>query len=189
MSPSSRPEGDFGGGHPPPPVLDAWRRYRAHGKISYYVVGFYLILLAVAVLVIHAPTSEPWLIPLLAFVILLFLVRYLSTSYTIDSEYLRAWRLLGGQRARLKNVRRIEYASLRDLSATGFWGSWGWRGRMWSPRIGRFDSIYTETSGLLVTAGDVPLFISPVHPEAFAQELSRRVRSVGGRLLSDDASS
>jgi Bacterial PH domain len=139
------------------------------------------------VLVIHAPTSEPWLIPFLAFVILLLLVRYLSTSYTIDGQYLRAWRILGGQRAPLKNVRRIEYASLRDLSATGFWGAWGWRGRMWSPRIGRFDAIYTDTAGLLVTAGDVPMFISPVDLQGFAQELSRRVRSLGGRLMSDES--
>ena len=138
-------------------------------------------------LVIHAPTAEPWLIPFLAFVILLLLVRYLSTSYTIDGQYLRAWRILGGQRALLKNVRRIEYASLRDLSATGFWGAWGWRGRMWSPRIGRFDAIYTDTAGLLVTAGDVPMFISPVDLQGFAQELSRRVRSLGGRLMSDES--
>jgi len=139
------------------------------------------------VLVIHAPTAEPWLIPFLAFVILLLLVRYLSTSYTIDGQYLRAWRILGGQRALLKNVRRIEYASLRDLSATGFWGAWGWRGRMWSPRIGRFDAIYTDTAGLLVTAGDVPMFISPVDVQGFAQELSRRVRSLGGRLMNDES--
>ena len=138
-------------------------------------------------LVIHAPTAEPWLIPFLAFVILLLLVRYLSTSYTIDGQYLRAWRILGGQRALLKNVRRIEYASLRDLSATGFWGAWGWRGRMWSPRIGRFDAIYTDTAGLLVTAGDVPMFISPVDVQGFAQELSRRVRSLGGRLMNDES--
>lgn len=138
-------------------------------------------------LVIHAPTAEPWLIPFLAFVILLLLVRYLSTSYTIDGQYLRAWRILGGQRALLKNVRRIEYASLRDLSATGFWGAWGWRGRMWSPRIGRFDAIYTDTAGLLVTAGDVPMFISPVDLQGFAQELSRRVRSLGGRLMNDES--
>lgn len=182
-----KPPPDAASLHPPPPVLDSTRRYRARGKVSYYVVGFYLVLLAVAVLVIHAPESEPWLIPFLAFVILLLLLRYLSTSYTIDHEFLRAWRLLGGQRVRLKNVRRIEYASLRDLSATGFWGSWGWRGRMWSPRIGKFDSIYTDTTGLLVTAGEVPLFISPLHPDEFAQELSRRVRSLGGHLLTDDS--
>lgn len=125
----------------------------------------------------------PWFLGLL---VLVFLARYLSTYYVIDAEYLSARRILGGQRVRLKNIRRIEYASLRDLSATGFWGSWGWRGRMWSPRIGRFDSIYTETKGLLVTAGDIPLFISPRNSDEFAQELSRRVRSLGGRLMSDD---
>jgi len=58
---------------------------------------------------------------------------------------------------------------------------------MWSPRIGRFDAIYTDTAGLLVTAGDVPMFISPVDLQGFAQELSRRVRSLGGRLMNDES--
>jgi hypothetical protein len=107
----------------------------------------------------------------------------LSTTYRIDAKWLRAWRVLGGQRVELKQVRRIEFASLRDLSATGFFGAWGWRGRMWSPQIGHFDSIHTETSGLLITGGSVPLFISPENPAAFAEELSRRVRSVGGAIL------
>jgi hypothetical protein len=175
--------------HPPPPALDTARRYRAGGIISYFVVGFYLVLLALALLVVRAPASDPWVGWILGVLVLLFLARYLSTSYVIDHEYLRAWRILGGRKVRLKDVRRIEYASLRDLSATGFWGSWGWRGRMWSPRIGRFDSIYTETKGLLVTAGDFPLYISPKREDEFAQELSRRVRSLGGRLISDSSES
>jgi Bacterial PH domain len=115
-------------------------------------------------------------------VVLLFLLRYLSTTYRIDGTYVRAWRVLGGQRVPLKQIRRIEFASLRELSATGFFGAWGWRGRMWSPRIGKFDSIHTETSGVLISGGDVPLFISPDDPTAFAEELSRRVRSVSGTL-------
>ncbi len=148
-------------------------------------MGFYLFLLLLVLLFLRPPATNVYAAVLLGALVVLFLVRYLSTSYVIDGEYLRAWRLLGGQKARLKDVRRIEFASLRDLSATGFWGSWGWRGRMWSPRIGRFDSIYTETKGILVTAGDFPLYISPVDLEGFAQELSRRVRSLGGRLMSD----
>jgi hypothetical protein len=157
------------------------------GKLSYFVIGFYLVLLVLAVVVVRAPATDPWVPWILGLLVVLFLTRYLSTYYVIDHQYLRAWRLLGGQKVKLKEVRRIEYASLRDLSATGFWGSWGWRGRMWSPRIGRFDSIYTETKGLLVTAGDFPLFISPKRTDDFAQELSRRVRSLGARLVSDES--
>lgn len=146
------------------------------------MLGAYLVLLLLVLLVLRAPPSDPWVPYFLALVILLFLARYMTTSYRIDATYVRAWRILGGQRVRLKLVRRIEFASLRDLSATGFFGAWGWRGRMWSPQIGKFDSIHTETSGLLITGGDVPLFISPENSEAFAEELSRRVRSVGGTL-------
>jgi hypothetical protein len=115
------------------------------------------------------------------------LARYLSTTYRIDDLELSAWRILGGRRMRLEEVRRIEYASLRDLSPTGsFLGAWGWRGRMWSPLIGPFDSVHTEAAlGLLVTGGTVPVFISPRDPEGFARELSRRVRSYTGRLAVD----
>jgi len=136
----------------------------------------------VVFLVLKAPSTEPWVPDFLGLVVLLFLVRYLTTFYTIDATYVRAWRILGGQRVRLKQVSKIEHGSLRDLSATGFFGSWGWRGRMWSPRIGQFDSIQTDSAGLLISGGKVPLFISPNDPDAFAEELSRRVRSVSGSL-------
>ncbi len=126
----------------------------------------------------------PWVIGIF---LVASLGRYLSTSYRVDDTSLSAWRVLGGRRVRLDEVRKIEYASLRDLAPTGgLLGSWGWRGRMWSPVVGRFDSIYTDASrGLLVSAGDVPLYISPRDPEAFARELSRRVRSYSGRLAVD----
>jgi hypothetical protein len=144
-----------------------------------------VLLVLVVFLVIRPPSAEPWTPALLGAVLLLFLLRYLSTTYTIDATYVRAWRILGGQKVALKEVRRIEPVSLRDLSATGFFGAWGWRGRMWSPRIGAFDSIHTDTAGLLVSGGRVPLFISPDDPDAFAEELSRRVRSVSGTLTED----
>jgi hypothetical protein len=114
-----------------------------------------------------------------------FLVRYLSTSYSIDDVYLRAWRIAGGRRIHLADVRKIEVIRLRDLSPTGFFGSWGWRGRMWSPLIGHFDAIYSDPTGLLLTADGVPLFISPRHAGEFARELSRRVRSYTGPLAVD----
>ena len=57
---------------------------------------------------------------------------------------------------------------------------------MWSPVIGRFDSIHTDAvRGVLVTAGEYPLYVSPRDPAAFARELSRRVRSYSGRLAVD----
>jgi hypothetical protein len=139
----------------------------------------------VVILVIRDPAGYVWVDPFLVAVILLLLARYLSTTYRIDDTYLVAVRILGGRRVRLEEVRAIEFASLRDLSPVGFFGSWGWRGRVWSPRLGTFDAIYTDTAGLLLTVGDVPLFISPSDPEQFAVELSRRVRSYTGALKVD----
>ncbi len=160
--------------------LDAEGRYRDHGKVSYLVVGTYVVMLLLAVLVVtHSPVvSSVWAPWVLAALILFFLIRYLSTSYRLDDAELRAWRILGGRRVRLKDVRRIEFVSLRDLSPTGFFGSWGWRGRMWSASIGTFDSVYTDPAyGILITGGPEPLFISPSDPAGFARELSRRARS------------
>jgi hypothetical protein len=117
---------------------------------------------------------------------LVFLVRYLSTSYSIDDTDLRAWRILGNRRIPLDEVQKIEYSSIRDLGPTGFFGSWGYRGRMWSPSIGLFDAVYTDPArGILVTPAGIPLYISPSHMEEFARELSRRVRSYSGRLPID----
>jgi hypothetical protein len=130
-------------------------------------------------------TSSEWIPLVIVALLLFFLARYLTTRYRVDDTYVRAWRLLGGQKVALDRIRRIEYASLRDLSPTGFLGSWGWRGRMWSPIIGTFDVIQTESAGLLVSGGIYPLFISPRDPAAFARELSRRVRSYSGRLAVD----
>jgi hypothetical protein len=152
------------------------------------VVGTYVFLLIVLLIVLPSSSfvTIAWVPYALAVFLLAALARYLSTTYRIDDRELRAWRILGGRRVRLEQVRRIEFASLRDLSPSGFFGAWGWRGRMWSPLIGRFDSLHTEAAlGLLVSAGDVPLFISPRDPEGFARELSRRVRSYTGRLAVD----
>jgi hypothetical protein len=173
---------------PTPPRLDSQGRYWSRGHLSYAIIGTYAFLVLLSALIL--PRSQitgvwwaPWAI---IFLLAFFLVRYLSTYYLLDDVHLRAWRLAGGRRLRLDKVHRIEYASLRDLSPTGFFGSWGWRGRMWSPAIGKFDSVYTEASfGLLVTADAEPLYISPTDPQAFARELSRRVRSFRGDLTVD----
>ncbi len=166
------------------PSLDVHGRYRAGGALSYATIGAYvfLILLLYFVLLHSAAISYPYGIDAVIAATVFLMVRYLSTSYTIDDSYLRAWRLLGGRRVRLAEVRKIEFLRLRDLAPTGFFGSWGWRGRMWSPMIGTFDALYTDPSGILVTVGEVPIFISPRRPQEFARELSRRVRSYTGPL-------
>ena len=135
-----------------------------------------------------SPTVTWWGPWILIILIVALLARYLSTQYRIDDQYLHAVRFLGGARVRLERVRRIEYSSLRELSAsTGMFGGWGWRGRMWSPFIGRFSAIYTDPAhGLLVTTSeDDSLYLSPRHADRFARELSRRVRSYHGRLAVD----
>jgi len=113
------------------------------------------------------------------------LLRYLSTGYWIDDTFLHARRILGSRRVPLRDIRKIEFYQLRDLSPTGFFGSWGYRGRMWSPYIGKFDGIYTDPAGILVSEATVPLFISPRNPDRFARELSRRTRSYAGPLAVD----
>jgi hypothetical protein len=175
---------------PPRPALDAEGRYHDGAMISYAVVGAYavLVLLLLFVVVPRAAFSYLWVPYALVAVLLFYLVRYLTTRYTIDDVYLRARRIAGPRKVLLEEVRRIEYASLRDLGGAGFaaMGAWGWRGRTWSPTIGTFDSVYTDPAhGLLVTAGDTPLYISPRHTEEFARELSRRVRSYTGPLPVD----
>ncbi len=151
-------------------------------------IGFYAVLILLLLYVAYLPTSilpSPLLALFLAAVLLAFLARNLSTRYRMDSDALTAWRLFGSRRIDYDEVRKIEFSNLRDLGPVSFFGSWGWRGRMWSPIIGPFDSVYTVSRGLLVTAGTAPLFLSPRDPAAFARELSRRVRSLGIHLETD----
>jgi hypothetical protein len=160
-------------------------------RFSVGVVVAY-VLIAVLIVAFVAPRSSSryvWVPYFLEAIILLFLARYFSTRYTLDDTDLVAWRILGGRRIHLEDVRSIEFANLRDLVTTGGifgMGSWGWRGRMHSLTVGEFDSIYTDAaSGILVTAGAYPLYISPRDPQEFARELSRRVRSYTGPLTKD----
>ena len=153
------------------------------------MIGTYVVLILIVVLLLPHSSDilylyGPWA---LGGLLVLFLARYVSTSYSLDDTHLSARRIFGGRRVRLADIRKIEFSSMRDLGPTGgMFGSWGWRGRMWSPQLGRFDAIYTDAShGVLVTVGEVPLFITPRDPTEFARELSRRVRSYSGRLLVD----
>ncbi len=169
--------------------VDAEGRYHAHGKIAWGVVGLYGFLLIVILLLFRgAAGAAYWWVPwFLGIAVIVMLARYLSTNYRIDDSQLQARRLFGGREVPLEDVRRIEYTALRDLAPGGtFFGGWGWRGRMWSPIIGRFDAIHTDAAfGILVTAGDEPVYISPQDPQGFARGLSRRVRSYSGRLAVD----
>lgn len=176
---------------PAPRADDADGRYTMRGRFSAGVVGAYVFLfILIAVLVV--PRTEGnfvWVGYFLLVITALFLVRYFSTRYSLDDTNFVAWRILGSRRILLEDVRGIEYASLRDLTSTGGMfgmGSWGWRGRMHSVTLGEFDSIYTDAAeGLLVTAGAFPIYVSPRDREAFARELSRRVRSYTGALEHD----
>jgi hypothetical protein len=165
--------------------IDARGRYLIRGKYSTWNIAAYLVLLGIIYLLIRDPGGNYWVPWALTAIVLFLLARYLSTHYVLDETSLRASRLLGGRRLALEDIRQIDYASLRDLSPVGFFGSWGWRGRMWSPRLGTIDLIYTDTYGLLIETTDVPIFISPSDPAAFARELSRRVRSFTGPLELD----
>ncbi|MGP8077277.1 MAG: PH domain-containing protein [Thermoplasmata archaeon] len=159
------------------------------GRISIAVVVTYAVLILLFLFLPHGVTKYGWVPTLFVALLVFLLARYLSARYSIDDSDLRAFRLLGGRRIPLEEVRRIEYCSLRDLSPTGAFaglGPLGWRGRMWSPEIGTFDSVFTDPArGVLVTAGENPLYLSPSDPEAFARELSRRVRSYIGPLERD----
>jgi hypothetical protein len=151
------------------------------------VVGTYVFLIILLFLILPtAGLRSGWAFEVILLLFIFFLIRYLSTFYSINDTHLRAWRIFGSRRIPLAQVREIEYSSIRDLGPTGFIGSWGWRGRMWSPSIGKFDAVYTDPArGILVSEGDVPLYISPVNMPEFARELSRRVRSYTGRLAVD----
>jgi len=158
-------------------------------SLSATVVGVYVVLLLLIIVVVGARSSIgfSWVTFLLIIVTLLFLVRYLSTSYVIDDTTLIARTIFGRTRVDLQEVRAIEYASLRDLAPTGGGiAGWIWRGKLYSQTIGEFETVYTDPgSGVLVTAGAYPLYISPRRPREFARELSRRVRSYTGPLLKD----
>jgi hypothetical protein len=168
-------------------VLDASGRYHAIGTVSWVTIGVYIVLvLLLYFVVLSSPlATNHELVWVLIGGTIFLMFRYATTSYTIDDTMLRARRILGAGRMPLHEIRKIEYMSLRDLSPTGFFGSWGYRGRMWSPYIGAFNAVYTDPVGVLITGGPYPLFISPRDRENFVRELSRRVRSYSGPLSVD----
>jgi hypothetical protein len=152
------------------------------------VIIVYLILAAIILYFTQASTVDNTT-PIFSYVLIavtfFFLFRYLSTRYRLDPANLYAIRLIGSRKVEYATIRKIEYANLRDLGPIGMFANWGYRGRVWSPLIGHFDAIYTDSHGLLISSGEFPLFISPKDPDRFARELSRRVRSYSGPLEVD----
>lgn len=172
---------------PPDAAMPDAGRVSQRAPLSAGTVGVYLFFAGLLLLTarIASISAFPFINEILAGAFLLFLIRYASTRYWIDADRLRASRLFGSRTVPLEEVRRIEFGNLRDLTPVGLVGTWGWRGRMWSPTLGSFDAIHTVSSGLVISAGAVPLFISPRDPASFARELSRRVRSYTGPLEVD----
>jgi hypothetical protein len=162
-------------------------RIRDFAPWSAGTVGVYLVIIGLLLITSRASqvSTFPFINEVLAGLFAVFLIRYVTTQYHLDADRLHAWRAFGSRTVRYESVRRIVYANLRELGPVSYIGSWGWRGRMWSPFVGKFDSIYTVSNGLMIFAGPVPLFISPKDPAAFARELSRRVRSYTGPLEED----
>jgi hypothetical protein len=157
--------------------------YRRPAAYSAGVVGFYAVLILVMLYVYYrgAPNLvSTLLVPFVIIVLMVYLARYSSTRYRIDDRSLLAWRLFGARRMELRSITRIRRANLRGLAPVGFLGTWGWRGRVWSPVVGNFDTVHTGSDGILISGQGVPLFVTPVDPNGFQRELSRRVRSVNG---------
>jgi hypothetical protein len=146
--------------------------YRMPTARNYVVVGFYLVLL-VALFFLRGLVGLDIVLLLIA-ILLVYFARELSIRYVLTDDDLIAWRIFGWRRIPLATIRRVDRASLRELSPVSFFGTWGWRSRMWSPVIGRFDNVSGYHAGLLVYGQGAPLFISPADPAAFAQELVSR---------------
>lgn len=147
-------------------------------KLSAGVMGLYLVLIGALVYLASYRLVNLLVAEVLVAALIVYLGRYLSTRYRLDPYTFTARRLFGSRRIPLEEIRHASHSSLRDLAPVSFIGSWGWRGRMWSPRVGSFDTVHTSSEGLLVSGGTgVPVFISPKDPEGFLAELSRRVRS------------
>ncbi|MFZ0831165.1 MAG: PH domain-containing protein [Thermoplasmata archaeon] len=147
-------------------------------KLSAGVIGLYLVLMGLLAYLGSERLLNALVAEALVAALVLYLGRYLSTRYRLTHYSFMALRLFGSRRIPLEEIRHASHASLRDLAPVSFIGSWGWRGRMWSPRMGHFDTVHTTSEGLLISGGEgVPVFISPQDPDAFLAELSRRVRS------------
>lgn len=166
-----------------PPEAAAGRVLVRWGSLSRGVIGFYLFLILLLLyLILRTPGfgGSSYLVPVVELLLLIYLARYLSTHYRLDAETLRARRLFGSRRLRLAEITRIQRANLRTLGAVGFLGTWGWHGRVWSPLVGQFDTVYTGSDGLLISGDGRPVFISPRDPDGFQRELDRRVRTENG---------
>ncbi|MGI0052700.1 MAG: hypothetical protein ACRECR_00360, partial [Thermoplasmata archaeon] len=86
------------------PTQPTVRIYRQRGRRLPEVVAFYLVLVAILLALFLHGTSEAAyaaILPLLAVVLLVYLLRYLSTRYVMDDRELGALRLFGSRRVPL----------------------------------------------------------------------------------------
>ena len=147
-------------------------------RLSIGIIVFYFLLIALITYLGAYRLMNPIIAEVLDAALIIYLGRYLSTRYRLTPYTFEASRLFGSRRIPIGEIRHVAPANLRDLAPASFFGSWGWRGRMWSTQIGPFDTVHTSSEGLLVSGGTgVPVFISPMDPNAFVTELDRRVRS------------
>ena len=156
------------------------RSYQMPARISTAVIVVYLVLIGLLLAVyFHGTTyvASAVVLPGLALLLLVYLVRYVSTRYRITERELAALRLFGSLRIPLARISTIRPADLRLLAPVGLFGTWGWRGRVWCPSVGTIDTVSTHSAGLLISGGPVPLFVSPEDPAGFQKELSRRIRT------------
>ena len=186
---TTKPSPELSVAPPTPPRLDASGIYRQRGRLSYAVIGVYVFLILVLIVIFPlrntlAYSWAPWAV---AALFVLFLARYMSTSYSIDDSYLRAWRILGGRRIALEKVNKIEYDNLAtwdrraDSSGPGA-GTVG----CGAPRSAALTpSIRTPRREFSSRRRGCPSTSPPFDVPEFARELSRRVRSYTGRLLVD----
>jgi hypothetical protein len=157
--------------------------YRQTARYSIGVFVFYAFLILIMVWVYlrgSADIVSSYLVPFILLLLIVYYIRYMSTHYRIDGRSFYASRLFGSRKLALRNIRKVQRANLRELGGIGMLGTWGWRGRVWSPILGPYDTVHTTSEGLLVTGLKVPVFISPRDPEAFQRELVRRVRAESG---------
>ena len=148
--------------------------------MSWAVVGTYVFMILIFLLLTNWGFIPEYAGIILIVILLVYLVRIVTTVCVIDEDTLRASRIFGSRRVDLDTVRKVDVLSLRDLAPVGWVGTWGWRSRMWSPVVGPFDNLSTIHLGLMIYGDGVPFFISPRDRDEFLKELDERC---GHRLL------
>lgn len=155
-------------------------KYTQWSDIPWATVGAYIFLVILMVILFETKNIPENVGLFLVAVLVVYLARMVSLHYTLEDGKLKVLRLFGSRRVPISEVHKVEPSSLRDLSPVSFMGGWGWRSRMWSPVVGRFDNLSTVHKGLMIYATEPPFFISPKDPDKFLAQLQKET---GSRLL------